>query len=150
MSARLNRVMGIALAASVCFNAFFVIGYWRARTTIGELATDEGRVRLIARRLGLSEEQEERFLALRRRFEEERALYDAEHAAEADAFWEEMSRDDPDMELIREMLAYSAEMRRELRDRGTEYMREAFHLLSREQRQALARMIRERSYLRGL
>jgi Spy/CpxP family protein refolding chaperone len=135
---------------SIGFNVFFITGYYHARATLRELRSDEGRVRLIARQLNLTKQQEEQFLRLRAELKKETDRYDKENAAEIDAFWEEMSKDQPDFAKIKGMLRASFEKKNELRLVMVEYMYKAFPILTSEQRKALATMIRERSFFRQL
>ena len=150
MSIRRGAVVTVLLVVSLCFNVCFIIGYARTRSVLKQLQTDEGRIHLIARQLNLSEEQEKQFVRLRAGLQQEKDRYQKENAGEIDAFWAEMSQDNPDMEKIKTLLHASAKKREALRLVTIEYMREAFPLLTPEQRKALANMIRERSFFKQL
>jgi len=142
------RTLTVLLLLSAGFNVFFITGYLRARATLSALRTDEGHIRLIAKRLRLTTQQEEQFLRIRAELRAETDRYERENAADIDAFWEEMSKDQPDIEKIRAMIRGSFMKKNELRLVMVEYMHRAFRLLTPDQRKALAKMIREKSFFK--
>ena len=150
MSTGRGVALTVLLVVSLCFNVCFIIGFARTRSVLKQLRTDEGRVHLIARQLNLSVEQEAQFVRLRAELQQEMDRYQKENASEIDAFWAEMSKDNPDMEKIKALLHASAGKREALRLVTIEYMRRAFPLLTPEQRKGLAKMIRERSFFKQL
>jgi Spy/CpxP family protein refolding chaperone len=150
MSPGRGKLPIVLLAVSLCFNAFFIIGYSGSRAVLKQLRTDEGRIHLIARQIGLSKQQEEQFVNLRAELQKERERYETANRAETDAFWDEMSKDNPDIEKIKALLRASAQKREALRLVTVEYMSRAFRLITPDQRIALAKMIRERSFYKQL
>ncbi len=150
MSNGRGATLTVLLLISICFNVCFIIGYARTRSVLKQLQTDEGRIHLIARQLNLSKEQEAQFVRLRAELREKMDRYQRENAGEIDAFWAEMSKDNPDMDKIKALLDASGGKREALRLVTIEYMRKAFPLLAPEQRKSLAKMIRERSFFKQL
>lgn len=145
-----RKLLLVLFLVSLGFNLFFIAGYRRARATLEKLKTDRGAIQLLSRRLHCTPEQEERLVAIRKQLQEDVAAFEKTHSPEIDAFWDEMIKDNPDPDRILELEQSLAEKRMEMRHRVVEGFQKAFGCLTPEQRRDLARMIKERSFLKQL
>jgi Spy/CpxP family protein refolding chaperone len=145
-----RNLLCILLLVSVGFNLFFIAGYRRARSTLDKLKSDRGYIQLLSRTLHFTPEQEEKLVDIRRRIQDETAGFNRSHSPEIDAFWDEIIKDSPDPDRILELEQSLAEKRIEMRQRMVGLIQEAFGCLTPEQRRELARMIKERSFLKQL
>jgi Spy/CpxP family protein refolding chaperone len=144
-----NLLLLVALV-SIGFNLFFIAGYRRARSTLDKLKTDRGYIQLLSRRLDFTPEQEERLVAIKGDLQKEIEAFNKAHSPEIEAFWDEMVKDAPrpaELEALEKALSAK---RLEMRRRVVERIREAFACLTPEQRRDLARIIKERSFLKQL
>lgn len=145
-----NAILTVVALISIGFNVFFVSGYARARSTLTKLGSPEGRVQLLAHRLGLSKTQEERIIELRRQLQQEIKEFDELHDSEIGEFWAEMVKDEPDPDKIQLQLKATSNHQEDMRALKTDYLGKVFSLLTPEQRRKVALMIRERSFLQQL
>lgn len=148
---RLSRNLLLVVAlVSIGFNVFFIAGYRRARSTLDKLKTDRGYVQLLSRRLNFTPAQEAKLVTIKEGLQKDTAAFNKAHSPEIDAFWDEMVKDAPDpakTEVLEKALSVK---RQEMRHRVVERIREAFACLSPEQRRDLARIIKDRSFLKQL
>ena len=61
-----QKILSLALAASLLLNGFFIGGYWVAHRKAAELSSKTDRVEAIARRLNLTAEQKKIFQDLKK------------------------------------------------------------------------------------
>lgn len=138
---------------SIGFNVFFIAGYRKgraARATIEKLKTDRGYVQLLSRRLDLTPAQEAKLVGVREALNKDSEAFKKANASEIDAFWDEMVKDSPDPARLQELEQALSGKRREMRLRVVERIREGFACLTPAQRRDLARMIKDRSFLKQL
>lgn len=145
-----RHLMLVSLLVSVGFNLFFVAGYRRARSTLDKLKTDRGYVQLLSPRLKLTAAQESRLVSIKEELRKNTEEFNKAHSPEIDAFWDEMVKDNPDPDRVLALEQALAEKRMEMRHRVIGRIQEAFACLTPAQRTDLARMIKERSFLKQL
>ncbi len=148
-----RNLLLVAALVSIGFNIFFVVGYRRsraARATLDKLKTDRGYVELLSRRLDLTAAQEANLVAIREELQKDTEAFNRANSSEIDAFWEEMVKDSPDPARLQRLERSLSAKRKEMRLRVVERIREAFACLTPAQRRVLARMIKERSFLKQL
>jgi len=142
-----NRVLLVLLALSALFNVFFLIGTCRTRSALRNLKTTEGRIELMAERLGLTEEQKstcERIQAehLKRIAEVRRAK-----AGEFDALWLAIERDNPDPAELERAIETLGGAMRERAAITAKYLSEIARCMTPAQRKDFIGTIRDRKQL---
>lgn len=145
-----RNLLLVLLLVSVGFNLFFIAGYRRARSTLDKLKTDRGHIQLLSRQLHFTPEQEAKLVTIREGLQKDAAALNKAHSPEIDAFWDEMVRDNPDLDKLLELEQPLAEKRLEMRHRMIGRMLEAFGCLTPEQRRDMVRMLKDRSFLKQL
>ena len=141
----MNKYLLLLLAASICFNVFFIGGYLKSRAKLNRLKTVEGRMQLLAEKLDLTDTQEEALIRRRMQLKADIDKYKVAKAADIDAYWEEIVKDTPDTEKIDALLAATSDRREETKlvvDCIGDIMAE----LTPDQRSAFANMLREKNY----
>jgi Spy/CpxP family protein refolding chaperone len=133
------------LAVSLCFNAFFVGGYLSARRITRLLATPGGRARLICDRLALDPKQRAEYSRLDSVREARLAEIRKPHAADYDAFWAELLKENPDRARVMGMQEQAAALRGQTSKARVEFLLDLMGILTAEQRAHYMRMARGRS-----
>jgi Spy/CpxP family protein refolding chaperone len=133
------------LAVSLCFNAFFVAGYLSARRIPRLLASPEGRARLICDRLGLDAKQRAEYSRLDSVRETRVAEIRKPYAAEYDAFWAELLKENLDRARVMEMHGQAVALRGQMSKARFEFLLDLMGVLTPEQRAHYERMARGRS-----
>lgn len=141
-----TRLLTCFLVLSAGFNVFFILGYVKTSRVLVQLRTPEGRVQLISDRLGLEQDQREQLAALMTELRSRQAEIKQANQAANDDFWYEIMKDEPDMQKVATLVAKSSQPLEASRQLGAEYLQEIMKVLDAGQRQALARMIREKDY----
>ena len=138
-----KTLLGILLAASVGFNAFFLIGQQSARRTLEKLRTPEGRTEYMTRELGLDARQQESYRSLGKTFENRAIeLRQSLPADLEDRFWAEAVKDRPDRAVLRELLAQVEAPMRDLGWMKIEVMLDFFQVLTPDQRRRFGDLTR--------
>lgn len=138
------RLPWLLLAVFVCFNVFAVFGYMNARSVARQLRTPEGRAEWVADHLGLDAGQRERFEEIWATTRSQARQIRTSGETEADAFWAEMMKDEPDREAIDRAIRNGADAQLNRRLRGAEHVLEVMGMLSLEQRRTYVRLARTR------
>jgi hypothetical protein len=144
-----SKLLWLSLAVSLGFNLFFVIGYATTGRALRKARTPAGRMELIAQRLELDEEQQERLDGLwagTRR--QGRELWEASLESR-EALWRELDRDEPSAERLHALVEESMGLQLEAQLLAIDKTLELLRILDQDQRQALLRMAKKRAYLRG-
>jgi hypothetical protein len=133
----------VLLTLSVALNVSFLAGFLYVGHELRGLRTPEGRAEWAARRLGLDETRREAFLREHARWRGELARIQQARKPEADAFWREAVRDDPDQPAVQERLVPLLQAQRDATVSGVDHLLRLFRGLTRAQREALADMLRK-------
>lgn len=134
-------VLVLSLALNVCFLA----GYVHTGRVVKRLQTHEGRAEWAARRLGLDEHQREEFMRLTAEWRAQMRDLQEARVADADLIWADLMGQATDPRKLQEAQARAAEAQRTGASLGTAYLVRMMRLLTPEQRQILAVMIRNRN-----
>lgn len=138
----MRKLLWVLLAASVAFNGFFAVGYFRARSQAQALQTFEGRARLWTQDLDLDAHQQEVFERLLRETTRLRGESRRAGAPLTERMLAELAKDQPDEAVL---LAYARQ------DRPAEYrqalvflLRDFVAALRPEQKQRFLESLRRR------
>ena len=131
----MKRLPWILLAISVAFNIFVAVGYVRWQSSLKNAATFKSRCNLMADKLGLTDEQKARFQAIQDQMEQIRQA----HASGRDGFWNELLKDKPDPNTLREYVAGEAAVKYRL-DR-LELMQKFVQLLTPAQKEQFRQLV---------
>jgi len=143
----MRTVLIIVVIISLCFNIFFIVGYTRTRATLKKLRTPEGRMELMAKRLGMTAEQKSEIASMAEDLKKEGERMKKLHSEPIDIFWEEMLREKPDPEKIRLLLDRTASVQREARALKVDYLVKVLRKLTPDQRKEYVEMIRKKNLL---
>ena len=94
-----KRLLIFICLLSLCFNLFFVLGYFVSRHTARKLSTPAGKINLVAKKLKLNDDQRKIFESLTAEVLSTSLLLKKKHRAEIDAFWNEIVKPDPDPDI---------------------------------------------------
>ena len=126
------------LALSLMFNAFFVLGSWQAR---GETANGDRVTNLVAAELNLDESQSALFAELRRSMEVDQRVYEEGLALVHEELINELSRDEPNLQGVRELVDQEAELRQQRGRARSDRFNDFVRTLSPEQCRKLSRRV---------
>ncbi|MBD3263538.1 MAG: periplasmic heavy metal sensor [Candidatus Omnitrophica bacterium] len=144
MSKRYSRLVTGILVVSLLFNVFFVGAYLKTRKNFKRLKTPEGRVELIAGRLDLSEEQKDILSEKLKNLRRMRKELKKNNRAEIEAFWQEIAKDNPDPQKLKELLRSSLTSRQEFTLSAIESLKSFLQTLSPSQRQVYVKFMRKK------
>ena len=134
----IRSLLWFMLALSLLFNVFFVAGAWRVR---GEVANGERVADLVAADLDLNERQTALFAELHKSFEADKESYEEGIALLHQQLITELSRDEPNLQGVRDLVDQDADLRQQ-RSRGrSERFNDFVRMLSPEQCQKLSRRV---------
>jgi len=142
-----NRVLLVLLASSALFNVFFLIGTCQTRSALRNLKTTEGRIELMAKRLGLTEEQKSACERIQTEHLKRIAQARRAKADEFDALWLAIERDDPDPADLERAVETLGGAMRERAAITVKYLSEIARCMTPEQRKDFIRTIRDRKQL---
>jgi Spy/CpxP family protein refolding chaperone len=140
-----RRILWILLAGSIAFNVFFALGFIQARNTVEKFQSPRGRAEILAERLALTPEQQEVF------WREGRAIarQGMEIAREIDKvqnrFFAEVQKDNPNREVIFQILSQTNDERARLTRIRTEHWLVVMQSLTPEQRKLFVDLVGARS-----
>ncbi|MEE8154651.1 MAG: Spy/CpxP family protein refolding chaperone [Phycisphaerales bacterium] len=126
------------LALSLMFNAFFVLGSWQAR---GETGNGERVTNLVAAELNLDESQSALFAELRRSMEADQHVYEEGLALLHEELINELSRDEPNLQGVRDLVDQEAELRQQRGRARSDRFNDFVRMLSPEQCRKLSRRV---------
>ncbi|MHC4948307.1 MAG: periplasmic heavy metal sensor [Planctomycetota bacterium] len=138
----IRGVVWLLLAVSILFNVFFAAGYVAARAEAPEEPGADPIVRSVTDELELDEQQAQAFARLRSEHEREASVYMEGQGLARQSLLEELSRDEPDLEKVREIVERSAELHRERRLAETRRFSEFLGVLSPRQCRILSERVR--------
>lgn len=147
MNKKINRLLLLGLILSLCFNIFFISGYFFTRSVIRKLRTTEGHLQLVAKKLKLNKVQEKELTQLVEQLKERGEAIKQDNLVEIETFWAEMIKDKPDSQKIKAMLGRSLEVQSRFQALVVDYLREFMKVLTPEQRETLVQLIKERNKL---
>jgi Spy/CpxP family protein refolding chaperone len=144
-----RMILWVLLAASLGFNAFFVFGLVQARGATRKSKTAEGRAVLLADRLALNKDQQAAYRRIRGAAASEAEHLYARHGADAanGAFWAEIAKSEPDLELVRDLHQQTLAYRNEIEFLRIRAMVEFQRHLTPDQRRKFLQIVRERKTL---
>ncbi len=134
-----RNLIWLALAMSVLFNVFFVVGFARARAQLELVESSNGASRVVASELDLNDEQRAVFSTLRASMRDEMTAYRDEIALTQSELAAELGKENPDLERVRNLVARKAELHRERRLAGSQRFNEFLGVLSPEQCRVMSR-----------
>ncbi|MBN1256507.1 MAG: hypothetical protein JXA52_02240 [Planctomycetes bacterium] len=137
-----TRIIILLLATSIAFNIFFAMGYYEAKEYIQLSNSYEGRSKIFADKLRLSEEQQAEFAQLQKEMSEKRAQQRENNLELYDKFWQEILKDEPDQEFLEEFVATTSSSN--VRQNFVERMQSLMKILNPEQRELAVEMIKSR------
>ncbi len=108
-----RNLIWLALAMSVLFNVFFVVGFARARAQLELVESSNGASRVVASELDLNDEQRAVFSTLRASMRDEMAAYRDEIALTQSELAAELGRENPDLDRVRNLVARKADLDRQ-------------------------------------
>ncbi|HET6429249.1 MAG TPA: hypothetical protein VFJ30_12610 [Phycisphaerae bacterium] len=133
------RLPWILLAVSVVFNAFFLVGFLRARLEAEKPRTFLEKAHRMAERLDLDQAQMAEFEHIVDEMERLRQ----QRAPEKDAFLAELTKENPDPKVLENYVA--SEAANEYRLNKLSLARKLVALLTPEQRQKLVELMQKRA-----
>ncbi len=139
-----RRILWILLAGSIAFNVFFAVGFIQARHTVAKFQSPKGRAEILAERLRLTPEQQKVF------WREGRAIarQGLEIAKEIDKvqnrFFAEVQKDNPNREIIFQILSQTNDERARLTRIRTEHWMVVMQSLTPAQRKMFVDLVRAR------
>ncbi len=126
----IRSLVWFILALSLLFNVFFVAGAWRVR---GEASNGDRVTNLVAADLDLDEPQAALFAELRKGVEADQETYEEGIALLHQQLITELSRDEPNLQGVRDLVDQEADLRQQ-RSRGrSERFNDFVRMLSPEQ-----------------
>ncbi|MEW6366793.1 MAG: Spy/CpxP family protein refolding chaperone [Acidobacteriota bacterium] len=138
------KAVWVVLAASVCFNVFFAIGFLRARAVIRKMETPEGRAEIVAERLSLSPQQRLQYDAMRSAINAILAANRKINGAHMNTFWSEVIRDHPDSAILSSAIEAALEGQKAARVQMAEQVKHFMTALTPAQREAFVHIVRQR------
>ncbi len=134
----IRSLVWFILALSLLFNAFFMAGAWWVR---GEVSNGDRVVNLVAADLDLDEPQAALFAELRKSVEADQQAYEEGIALLHQQLITELSRDEPNLQGVRDLVDQEADLRQQ-RSRGrSERFNDFVRMLSPEQCRKLSRRV---------
>jgi len=130
----------VVLAASLGFNVFFALGFWRATWTLRQLQAPGGHGRLVAAQLDLDPEQRQRRDQLLERTRSESRALQAVQGLRAE-FWAELAKSPPNVERVHALVDSSAELHTKAKHLAVDHIIEFLSFLRPDQRREYLKMI---------
>ena len=147
MMAFLKRyLLWILLAGSLAFNGFFALGFIQARNMVQKFQSPQGRAEILAERLKLTPEQKTVFWREGRAIARQGLEIAQELEKDQHRFFAEVQKDNPDREVILQILNQTNDERARLTRIRTEHWMIIMRSLKPEQRQLFVDLIRSRSF----
>ncbi len=134
----IRSLVWFILALSLLFNVFFVAGAWRVR---GEVSNGDRVTSLVAADLGLDEPQAALFAELRKSVEADQESYEEGIALLHQQLITELSRDEPNLQGVRDLVDQEAELRQQRGRARSDRFNDFVRTLSPEQCRKLSRRV---------
>src|SRR6185503_10253002 len=135
-----QRILVFALAVSLLFNVFVLIGFTQGRASQGERnESDETIEKQVASELKLDDAQAKVFADLRGDFRRQNGVINESFALVQQDLMSEMRKDAPDLDKVRELISKRAELDHERRLANAELYTQFVQVLKPEQRRAMWR-----------
>ncbi|MHC4109088.1 MAG: periplasmic heavy metal sensor, partial [Planctomycetota bacterium] len=128
-----RNLIWLALAMSVLFNVFFVVGFARARAQLEAVQSSNGASRVVASELNLNDEQRAVFSTLRAGMRDEMASLRDEVTLVQEDLVAELGMENPDLERVRNLVARKADLDRQRQLIAVRRFGEFVDILSPEQ-----------------
>lgn len=141
-----RRLVWIFLVLSLALNVSAFVGFLYARKVLRNLETPEGRARWAAKQLKLDASQSAAFEAVHGEWLERMRQFQQSSSADLDKFWAGVLRDEEPQELSARLERLSSAQRAATAE-SVEYLRRTMKVLTPEQRQRFAQMIRSKRRL---
>jgi len=147
MTAFLKRhILWILLAGSLAFNGFFALGFIQARNMVQKFQSPQGRAEILAERLKLTPEQKTLFWRESRVIARQGFEIAKELEKVTNRFFAEVQKENPDREVIFQILSQTNDDRARLTRIRTEHWMIIMRSLRPEQRQLFVDLIRAKSF----
>jgi len=147
MTAFLKRhILWILLAGSLAFNGFFALGFIQARNMVQKFQSPQGRAEILAERLKLTPEQKTLFWRESRVIARQGFEIAKELEKVTNRFFAEVQKENPDREVIFQILSQTNHDRARLTRIRTEHWMIIMRSLRPEQRQLFVDLIRAKSF----
>lgn len=134
-----RHLIHLALALSLLFNVFFVVGFMQARAQLARVESTSGVSRLVTDELSLNDAQAAVFSRLRSSLRDEMTIHREALALTQEELVAQLAKAEPDLVRVRELVARKAELHRERRLAGSQRFNEFLGVLSPEQCRAMSR-----------
>jgi Spy/CpxP family protein refolding chaperone len=132
----------IILIASLCFNFFFMASFMIMRLKLEELKTAKGRMTLASKVLDLDESQTKKLFEYNNQIRQVRADTKKDHADAIEEFWQELSKTEPNYDMIRKSIDMAVGERHKIRLVAAEKLQDFFKILTPPQRRLAANKLR--------
>jgi hypothetical protein len=139
-----RHLLWLLLALSLLFNIFFAAGYVKARAEAKGTDRDELTRARIEEMLDLDQSQAAAFARLRSEMREDAENLDDAIALASHDLLAELSRQSPDLDRVRQIVARKAELHEQRRRAGVQRFNEFLSVLSPEQCRRLSRGVHAR------
>lgn len=147
MMAFLKRhILWILLAGSLAFNGFFALGFIQARNMVQKFQSPQGRAEILAERLKLTPEQKKVFWREGQAIARQGLEIAKELEKVNNRFFAEVLKENPDREVIFQILGQTNDDRARLTRIRTEHWMIIMRSLRPEQRQLFVDLIRSKSF----
>jgi len=133
-----RQLIWLILAMSLMFNLFFIAGYMRSQSIAARADSPDAVADLVTRELNLSDSQAAVFTDLRSSLKKAAAEYDDSIALAQQDLVDELARDEPDLDNLRDIIDRQADLHRQRRLAGADRFGEFVSVLSTEQRRNLS------------
>lgn len=145
MMAFLKRhILWILLAGSLAFNGFFALGFIQARNMVEKFQSPKGRAEILAERLKLTPEQKKVFWREGMAIARQGMEIAKELEKDQNRFFAEVLKENPDREIIFQILSQTNDERARLTRIRTEHWMVIMQSLRPEQRRLFVDLIRSR------
>lgn len=144
MNNKKHIVTNILLIASLCFNIFFIGGYFIARKTLKKSRTKKGRGNIIAKRLRLTEEQENKYRKgieiLKRAKKENEEVY----KSKGTIFCSEIIKNNPDLAILDNIIEEISMSRKKEMKIKVKLTLQLMEILNPEQQTEFVKLVKNR------
>ena len=140
-----RKIIFIALAVSLTFNLFFILGYLKTRMTLEKIQTVRGRIDLVSEKLALSQSQKEKITDLTLELRGKQAGLKNSRRETIDLFWAEIVKDRPDFAAIKDRMAATGADGKASRNLEIKYLWKILQVIPPGKREAAVKIIREKT-----
>lgn len=136
-----KKLLVILLIISVSFNVFFILGYARTRHVVKTLKTPEGRAEFVSKKLKLNQKQKDAFFKLGEKIGVEKLKMKKQYSKEAEMFWQELLKTNPDSQKISAGLELRSALERKLLPLQHDFLIKFLTILTPEQKKLFVNLL---------